>query len=58
VTREGAACIRAAKSRPETHHRVRVILIGLYSGARPGAIMCLLWLPSPVGGCIDVERGF
>jgi integrase len=54
---EAAARIRAARRRPQTHHLVRIILIGLYSGTRPGAIMRLRWLPSPDGGWIDVERG-
>ena len=54
---EAAARIRAARSRPETHHLARIMLIGLYSGTRPGAIMRLRWLPSPEGGWIDVEEG-
>jgi integrase len=53
---EAAARIRAARSRPETHHLVRMILIGLYTGTRPGAITRLRWLPSPEGGSIDVEH--
>ena len=36
---------------------MRIILIGLHSGTRPGAIMRLRWPPSPVGGWLDVERG-
>jgi len=35
-----------------------MILIGLYSGTRPGATLKLRWLPSTEGGWIDVERGF
>jgi integrase len=54
---EAAARIRTARSRPETHHLVRIILIGLYTGTRPGAIMRLRWLPSPEGGWIDVDNG-
>jgi integrase len=57
TTSQVAARIRAARARPETHHLVRLILIGFYSGTRPGAIMRLRWLPSPVDGWIDVERG-
>jgi integrase len=57
-TREAAAArIRAARARPETRHLARMILIGLYTGTRPGAITRLRWLPSPEGGWIDVDRG-
>ncbi|WP_127078430.1 tyrosine-type recombinase/integrase [Rhodomicrobium lacus] len=38
-------------------HLARVILIGLYSGTRSGALLRLRWLPSPDAGWIDVERG-
>jgi integrase len=54
--KEAAARLRAARSRPETRHLTRMILIGLYSGTRPGAIMRLRWLPSPEGGWIDIEN--
>lgn len=54
---DAAARIRAARSRPETHHLVRLILIGLYSGTRQGAIIRMRWLPSPEGGWIDVANG-
>jgi integrase len=53
---EAAARIRAARAKPETRHLARLILIGLYSGPRPGAILRLKWLPSPHGGWIDVEN--
>jgi integrase len=52
---EAAARIRAARSRPETRHLVRMMLIGLYSGTRPGAILKLRWLPWREGGWIDVD---
>ena len=55
--REAAARLRAARSRSDSHHIARMILIGLYSGTRPGAIMRLRWLPSPEGGWIDIENG-
>jgi integrase len=55
--KEAAARIRAARANPETRHLARMILIGLYSGTRPGAITRLRWLPSPEGGWIDVDNG-
>ena len=40
------------------HERVkRLILIGLYSGTRPGAILDLSWVPSVVGGWVDLDAG-
>lgn len=54
---EAAARIRAARARPDTAHVARLILIGLYSGTRPGAILKLGWLPSTTGGWFDLERG-
>jgi hypothetical protein len=53
---EAAKRLRAARRRPETHHIVRLILIGLYSGTRPGAMMKLRWLPSTDGGWIDLDN--
>jgi integrase len=47
--------LRVARRRPETAHLVRLILIGLYSGTRPGAMLKLRWLPSLDGGWIDVD---
>ena len=52
---EAARRIRAARRRPETHHIVRMILIGIYSGTRSGAMFKLRWLPSTTGGWIDVD---
>ena len=49
--------IRAARRRPETHHLVRLIVIGYYTGTRPGAILKLHWEQSPRGGWIDVDKG-
>jgi integrase len=51
---EAARRIRAARRRPEPHHILRMIMIGLYSGTRPGAMMKLRWLPSTDGGWIDL----
>jgi integrase len=56
-TREEAARrLRAARRRPDTHHLVRLFMIGIYSGTRPGAMMRLRWLPSTDGGWIDVDN--
>ena len=38
-------------------HMARAILIGVYTGTRPGAILALHWHPSPVGGWFDLEAG-
>jgi integrase len=47
--------IRAARKIPRCRHVVRLLLIGVYSGTRPGAAMALRWVPSTVGGWIDLE---
>ena len=54
---EAARRLRAARRRRETRHIERMIMIGIYSGTRPGAMMRLRWLPSPEGGWIDVDNG-
>jgi integrase len=36
-------------------HVIRMILIGIYTGRRPGAILRLRWLPSTEGGWFDLE---
>lgn len=51
---EAASLLRAARSQP---HLARYILIGLYTGSRSSAILNLHWMPSTVGGWIDLERG-
>ncbi|WP_309083739.1 tyrosine-type recombinase/integrase [Chelativorans sp.] len=38
-------------------HLARLILIGLYTGTRPGAIKGLQWMRNTTGGWADVERG-
>jgi len=53
---EAAARLRVARRREETWHVARMILIGIYTGTRPGAILKLQWLPSASGGWIDLER--
>jgi integrase len=46
-----------ARRADQTRHLVRVLLIGVYTGTRPGAIFGLKWLPSPTSGWIDLEAG-
>jgi integrase len=41
---------------PKARHLVRVLLIGWYSGTRPGAILKLRWMPSTTGGHVDLEK--
>ena len=53
---EVAARLRAAWRNPHTRHVARLILIGIYSGTRPGAILRLRWLPSPSAGWFDLDR--
>jgi integrase len=38
-------------------HLARLILIGLYTGTRPGTIKRLQWIRSTTGGWADLERG-
>lgn len=53
---EVAARIRAARRHPQTRHVARLILIGVYTGTRPGAALGLKWLPSTVDGWFDLEN--
>jgi integrase len=38
-------------------HLARLILIGIYTGTRPGAVLKLQWIRSTTGGWVDLERG-
>lgn len=38
-------------------HLARLILIGLYTGTRPGAIKSLQWIRNTAGGWVDLDRG-
>jgi integrase len=38
-------------------HLARLILIGLYTGTRPGAIKSLQWIRNTSGGWADLDRG-
>jgi integrase len=52
---EVAARVRAARKSPLTHHVARALLIGVYTGTRPGAIFALKWLATPMDGWFDLE---
>jgi integrase len=54
---EVAARVKAACKSARTRHVARAILIGVYTGTRPGAIFALKWLASPVDGWFDVDNG-
>jgi integrase len=51
---EAAARIKAAR-RLGLGHVLRMLLIGYYTGTRPGATMRLHWHPTPAGGWFDLE---
>lgn len=48
---------RSDQGRLIGRHIARVILLGLKTGTRVGALLSLRWMPSTDGGHIDVERG-
>lgn len=52
--KEAAARIKAAR-RLRLEHVKRMLLIGYYSGTRPGATMRLHWRATPAGGWFDLE---
>ena len=52
---EVAARIRVARKRPIWRHVVRMLLIGVYTGTRPGAILGLKWMRSTTDGWFDLE---
>lgn len=54
---EAARRIKAARKNPKSRHVARLILIGIYTGTRPGAILMLGWFPSPTGGWFDLDAG-
>ena len=47
--------IRAARQLPKCGHVIRELLIGAYTGTRPGATRRLRWVPSTSGGWFDLE---
>ena len=52
---EVAARLRLARKRHRTRHVARLILIGVYTGSRPGAILRMRWAPTVDGGWFDLE---
>lgn len=54
---EVAARVRAARKNSRTAHVARQLLIGVYTGTRPGAILQLMWMASPIGGWFDLDAG-
>lgn len=38
-------------------HLARLVLIGLYTGTRPGAVLSLQWMRSTTGGYADLDAG-
>ena len=54
---EVAQRIRAARRLTRMRHIPRLILIGWYSGSRPGTILKLRWVPSTSGGWFDLDNG-
>jgi len=55
--REVAAMIRAARNLKQCSHIVRLLLIGVYTGTRLGAMLGLQWMPNTSGGWVDLEKG-
>jgi integrase len=53
---EIAKRIRVARRNPKTPHIARLLLLGLYTGTRPGAMLKLRWLPSTDGGWVDLDH--
>lgn len=47
--------LRAARRLRQCSHVARMLLIGVYTGTRPGAILKLQWVPSVDGGWFDLE---
>jgi integrase len=47
--------IRVARRHAQLRHVARVLLIGVYTGTRPGAIFALKWIQSPHHGWFDLE---
>jgi len=54
---EVGARIRVARKNIQTRHVARMLLIGVYTGTRPGAILALRWMPSIDAGWFDLDAG-
>ena len=57
LTRDEVAALLAACRTPRRRHMARAILIGVYTGTRPGAIKALRWERNPDAGWIDADAG-
>lgn len=57
LTRKEVARFITAARRRGNHHVARLILIGLYTGTRSGAIKKMRWVPSIDGGWFDLDNG-
>jgi integrase len=55
--RHVAQRLLAARRGRQKRHLCRLILIGFYSGTRPGATLRLHWHENPTGGWADLESG-
>lgn len=53
--RQVADRIRVARKDPNLRHIARMLLIGVYTGTRPGAMLNLRWVSSVEGGWFDLE---
>ena len=57
---EIAAFLHAARRHPDREAGraiVRLLLLGVYTGTRSTAIRQLTWLPTVIGGWVDLDRG-
>lgn len=52
----GKVKVKGARKKAARHF-ARLILIMIYTGTRPGAVLKLRWAPNSTGGWIDVEKG-
>jgi len=58
LSREAVAVrLKVAWRNKEHRHVARFLLIGVYTGTRPGAILGLKWMPSAADGWFDLEHG-
>jgi integrase len=57
LTRDEVAAMVNACRTPRRRHMARAILIGVYTGTRPGAIKALRWERNAVSGWIDADAG-
>ncbi|MTH95109.1 site-specific integrase [Roseibium sp. RKSG952] len=57
LTRSEAARFIHAARRRGNHHLARLILIGVYTGTRTGAIIALKWVEATHSGYVDIDAG-